>query len=214
MPRCYPNQSMVTPVIGTPAAFPRVVAEPCQPIASPRLPAGTTRESSSLTAVTVGEDSEPATVRKTMGQVRSGAAATRYGRDREQDEHDRGRRMSVQGAVHESGRDGGGRPRGQHPPERPRRRPVPHRRDRHEVLADQDERRRRGHRQHDGHARGEPALTKRRHPAFGWPGSPGSGVAAGEWSGAGSGGLASQIRPPPAVEASWHLDQVVSQARA
>ncbi len=75
-PHCQPPRSIEAPTIGAPTALPSIIAEPCQPIASPRLPAGTARERSSAVAVTVGAQNMPLTNMSAANHVRSGATAT------------------------------------------------------------------------------------------------------------------------------------------
>ena len=56
---------MANPAIGAPTAEPAVIADPCQPIISPRNRSGTWRLSCSTVAVIVGAQRNPDTVMST-----------------------------------------------------------------------------------------------------------------------------------------------------
>src|SRR5690348_7523450 len=75
-PRAQPPASRSQPTTGAAAAPPRVSAEPCQPIASPRTHTGTARVRSATVAVMVGAQKRPDRVSSTMNSGLLGAIAT------------------------------------------------------------------------------------------------------------------------------------------
>ncbi len=67
---------MAKPARGAPTADPEVMAEPCQPIISPRKRSGTTRLSCSTVAVSVGAQRIPDSVMSTAKLGTPAASAT------------------------------------------------------------------------------------------------------------------------------------------